>query len=63
MRVNGDIRDGASLNVRALLDEMGLDGRGIAVAQNGEIVPRSTWADTILEPDDVVEIVTAAAGG
>ena len=36
---------------------------GIAVARNREVVPRSRWASTPLAADDVVEIVTAAAGG
>jgi sulfur carrier protein len=36
---------------------------GIAVARNGEVVPRSAWPSTDLSDDDSVEIVTAAAGG
>ncbi|MHB8681099.1 MAG: sulfur carrier protein ThiS [Acidimicrobiales bacterium] len=36
---------------------------GIAVARNGDVVPRSAWAVTSLEGGDRVEIVTAAAGG
>jgi sulfur carrier protein len=36
---------------------------GIAVARHREVVPRSQWATTPLSPGDVVEIVTAAAGG
>lgn len=36
---------------------------GIAVARNGEVVPRSTWVSTALTSDDKLEIVTAAAGG
>ncbi len=36
---------------------------GIAVARNRAVVPRSEWATTPLSPRDVVEIVTAAAGG
>jgi sulfur carrier protein len=36
---------------------------GIAVARNREVVPRSQWATTRLSAHDVVEIVTAAAGG
>ena len=36
---------------------------GVAVARNGEIVPKSAWTSTDLRPDDRVEIVTAAAGG
>jgi len=36
---------------------------GIAVARNREVVPRSQWGSTPLAAGDVVEIVTAAAGG
>jgi sulfur carrier protein len=36
---------------------------GIAVAKNGEVVPRSAWPSTDLSDDDSVEIVTASAGG
>ena len=36
---------------------------GIAVARNREVVPRSEWATTPLVAHDVVEIVSAAAGG
>jgi sulfur carrier protein len=35
----------------------------VAVAVNGEVVPRSTWGSTPVTPGDDVEIVTAAAGG
>ncbi len=37
--------------------------KGVAVAVNGEIVPRSTWGATAVGGGDDVEIVTAAAGG
>lgn len=37
--------------------------RGIAVARNAEIVPKSTWMDALLVSGDRIEIVTAAAGG
>lgn len=36
---------------------------GIAVAVNGEVVPRATWPDTVLVDGDVVEVVTAVQGG
>jgi sulfur carrier protein len=36
---------------------------GIAVARNGEVVPRSAWPSTDVTRDDHVKIVTAAAGG
>ena len=37
--------------------------RGIAVAVNGEVVPRSAWDSTDLRPGDRVEVLTAAQGG
>lgn len=37
--------------------------RGIAVALNGEVVPRSAWDATDLRPGDRIEVLTAAQGG
>jgi sulfur carrier protein len=37
--------------------------KGVAVARNGEVVPRSGWDDTRARPGDRIEIVSAAAGG
>ena len=37
--------------------------RGIAVAVNGTVVPRSSWEQTRLDDADRVEILTAVAGG
>ncbi len=36
---------------------------GIAVAVNGEVVRKTSWAITILAPGDEIEILTAAQGG
>ncbi|MEU6858999.1 sulfur carrier protein ThiS [Glycomyces sp. NPDC046736] len=36
--------------------------RGIAVALNGEVVPRSEW-DRPLQDGDTVEVLTATQGG
>jgi sulfur carrier protein len=64
--VNGDatqLPSGAS--VAGLLDHNGHDPkrRGIAVALNGEVVPRSRWAEQQLSEGDVVELLTATQGG
>ena len=37
--------------------------RGVAVAVDGEVVPRGCWEATVVAPGSTVEIVTAAAGG
>ena len=37
--------------------------RGVAVARNEEVVPRSQWATTPVTDGDRFEILTAAQGG
>lgn len=39
------------------------DARGVAVAVNGEVVPRAAWATTGLVRGDRVEVLTATQGG
>ena len=63
--VNGEPRQIAAANVRALLGALGYDatGRGLAVARNDEIVPRGEWETTPVAPGDRIEIVGAVQGG
>jgi sulfur carrier protein len=35
----------------------------VAVARNGDVVPRSSWAATRLAPGDAVEVLAPTAGG
>ncbi len=35
----------------------------VAVARNGDVVPRTTWARTPLAPGDAVEVLAPTAGG
>ncbi|HEX4220434.1 MAG TPA: sulfur carrier protein ThiS [Acidimicrobiales bacterium] len=37
--------------------------KGVAVARNGDVVPKSQWAVTEVVNGDRIEIVAAAAGG
>ena len=62
--VNGDARRfDAPLDVAALLARLDFAGRKIAVERNGEIVPRSAHADTLVADGDQLEIVVAVGGG
>ena len=62
--VNGDPRPLPTPGtVAALLAELGLTGRRIAVERNGEIVPRSRHDSETLAPGDRLEIVVAVGGG
>ena len=50
-------------DVAALLERLQLAGKRVAVEKNGEIVPRSRFAQTALANGDRVEIVVAVGGG
>ncbi|MDP1605111.1 MAG: sulfur carrier protein ThiS [Rhodocyclaceae bacterium] len=53
----------APLTVAALLENEGLSGKRLAVEKNGEIVPKSQHASTLLAAGDRLEIVVAVGGG
>ena len=64
LTINGESREfPVPLTVTALLDELGLAGKRIAVERNGEIVPKSRHAETALADGDKLEIVVAVGGG
>ena len=64
IRINGERRQVAmALSVADLLRGMGLEGRRLAVERNGEIVPKSAHAATVLAEGDRIEIVVAVGGG
>ena len=64
VRINGEERRVASrISIAALIGELGLDARRVAVERNLEIVPRSTFAEVMAEDGDQYEIVHFVGGG
>ena len=65
IRVNGHNELLEVATLAALLQEKAVDTgkRGIAVAVNGAIVPRTAWAQTTLRAGDRIEIVRVLQGG
>jgi len=65
IRVNGESEPLRVATLDALLAEKAVDTaqRGIAVALNGAVVPRTAWPGTPLRAGDNVEIVRARQGG
>lgn len=61
--VNGEARETAAATVAALVDELGLDRRKVAVERNLEIVPRSLHEAAALGEGDRIEIVQIVGGG
>jgi sulfur carrier protein len=43
--------------------ELAPDARGVAVAVDGEVVPRASWDSFALADDARVEVLTAMQGG
>ncbi|MDI7774548.1 sulfur carrier protein ThiS [Asticcacaulis sp. EMRT-3] len=63
IRLNGEDREVEARSLSALIEEIGLDGRKIAVEKNLEIVPRSTYLATAIDEGDRLEIVHFVGGG
>lgn len=65
IRINGADRTLTAGTVARLLEQLeyGGDRRGIAVAVNGQVVPRSAWEERKLQAGDEIEIVGAVQGG
>lgn len=61
--VNGRDDEYLAETIDVLLDRLGVEPRGIAVALNGEVVRRAEWSSTVVPDNGSIEIVTAAAGG
>jgi sulfur carrier protein len=64
--VNGDPTElpvGAC--IADVLDALGVEPgrRGVAIALDGEVVPRGEWATTRLPADARIEVVQAVQGG
>jgi sulfur carrier protein len=64
--LNGEARElprGATVETAVdLLDGLG-EPRGVAVALDGEVVPRGEWASTEIGEGQQVEVVRAVQGG
>ena len=52
-----------SQRVSDLVRDLSLEGKRIAIERNGEIVPRSRHAETVLVDGDKIEVVAAVGGG
>jgi len=62
--LNGEPRAwDAPRTVEALLAELGIDTRTVAVERNRVVVKRATYSDTVIEAGDEIEIVSFVGGG
>lgn len=62
--INGETRTvDDEMTLAALVEQLDLTGKRIAIEVNGELVPRSEHADHRIAAGDRVEIVQAIGGG
>lgn len=66
LKINNQIKQfqANAISIQALLDiEIPQKQNGIAVAINGNVVPRSNWNSHILQKSDDILIISATQGG
>lgn len=65
LSINGERRESAASTISELVEHEleNVQPRGVAVAINGEMVPRARWSEVALKAGDRVEIVRALPGG
>lgn len=63
IQLNGEPRAVSAATILALVEELSLDSRKVAVERNLEIVPRSLHAQTPVADGDCIELVQFVGGG
>ena len=63
VKVNGEEKNIAGKTIAEYLSTTNYDIKRIATELNGDIVPKATYAETILKDGDSVEIVSFVGGG
>ena len=62
--VNGQAAEvAAGWTVLDLVRDRAGEQRKVAVARNGEVVPRGEWESTLLAAGDALEVLAPVAGG
>ena len=63
--INGERRElGKGATIEVAVHAAGApDGRGVAVALDGEVVPRGEWATTEIRDGQEIEVLHAVQGG
>jgi len=63
--VNGEPRARAGATVAELLADLGVEtsARGVAVAVDGEVIPRAEWGERQVNEGERVEALSAMQGG
>jgi sulfur carrier protein len=58
-----ELPDGATVEVAVIATGAPADGRGVAAALDGKVVPRGEWSTTPVRDGQELEVVHAVQGG
>jgi sulfur carrier protein len=62
--INGERREiPDGLTVTAMLEHLDMAGKRVAIERNLDILPRASWQETQVQPNDSFEIVHFVGGG
>ena len=50
-------------SVADLVNQLELPGAGVALAINGNVIPKSTWTSVTIADQDRIELISIAQGG
>lgn len=50
-------------SLQQLAETLQMPDKGVAVAVNNQMIPRTKWSETILQENDQVVVIKAACGG
>lgn len=60
---DSDLQAGETVAAALARLQLSIDAHGVAVAVDGQVVPRSSWETFMLSADARVEVLTAMQGG
>ena len=58
-----ELPEGATVEAAVIATGAPADGRGVAVALDGEVVPRAAWTSTPVREGQQIEVLHAVQGG
>lgn len=61
--INGEKTDAAGMTVACFLEREGYDPACVVVERNLEILPREAFAQTVIQAEDILEILCLVGGG
>ena len=63
VRINNKQHEPQAKTVSELAAQLQLPAKGVAIAIDNELKPRTSWDDTILQEGATITIIKAACGG